>query len=497
MLESTPGGREVVHFAVGAKYCEASRPAPERTLLHFLREDMRKTGTKEGCAEGDCGACAVVVCSLENGEPHLRSVNACLQPLASLDGMVVLTVEDQAEPSGAPSILQTCFVEHHASQCGFCTPGFVMASAAYLARRECASLPSSGEVATALTGNLCRCTGYRPIVAAVRDAAGKYQAAGRTVFDEPGLKRTLDSLRTRTEQPLEWHENGRAGAVPRDENALRAAMTRHPDATLIAGATDVGVTMSKHYARPAKVIYLSQVESLQKIVRTSTTLEIGAAASWAAIQTALRTYAPDLEEALERFASPLIRNTGTMGGNLVTGSPVGDAAPILMALGARLVIGSTAGQEREIDISAFHTGYRQTCLRPGEYLARIVIPSWDRENTCLRAYKISRRRDQDISAVMGAFFAEWDGSRIIKARFAYGGMAATPVRARHAESVVIGQWLDAQIQAQACAALQQDTTPRDDLRGSAAYREQIAQALLQRFFDAVSDSRQARPSDPS
>ena len=462
-----------IRFVHRGQVVQVDDAAPTRTLLDWLREDARCTGTKEGCAEGDCGACTVVVGRLgDDGQLRTETVNACIQFLPTLDGQAVFTVEDLSPPAGPLHPVQQAMVDCHGSQCGFCTPGFVMSLWDCRQRHQAAGTqPTRQQLADDLAGNLCRCTGYRPIL-----DAGERMFDGRP--DPVDTSATVAALQTLSDDPPLAYRN--AFWAPRslaDFATLRAA---RPQARVLAGATDIGLWVNKQFRALPELIYIGQVAELQRVDEAEGQLHIGAAASLEAAWGALARHWPQLTELWLRFASPPVRHAGTMGGNVANGSPIGDSAPVLMALDAQIVL-QHRSTVRQMPLASFYTGYMANQLQPGEFVRGLVVPL-PRPETAMRAYKISKRFDSDISALCGAFALDLDGGTVRAARLAFGGLAATVKRAAAAEAALTGQpWTEATLQA-AMAALAQDFTPMTDQRASAAYRLQVAQNLLKRFW---------------
>jgi len=461
-----------VKFILDGEIIELSDVDPTRTVLQFLREDLRRTGTKEGCAEGDCGACTVVVAELtrHSGGVRIAAINSCIQFLPTLHGKELITVESLQAKGGALHPAQQAMLENHGSQCGFCTPGFVMS---LFALYETNDKPSRSEIDDALAGNLCRCTGYRPIVAAANSMYEQTPAAAGVVHaDELAQLDVSDALQI--------EQNGRKFFAPVSSRELVTLLAEHPDATILAGGTDVGLWVTKQHRVLETVIYTGRVADLQQCSVSKTHLEIGAAVSLTdAMQLIVANY-PGLEELFRRFASPPIRNAGTLGGNIANGSPIGDSMPALMVAGTTLVLLSLQG-EREVALEDFYIDYQVKDLRPGEILAAIRIPLPDNE-TILHSHKLSKRFDQDISAVCTAYRLKLDGSRVASFAMACGGMAATIRRAAHCEAALNGeQWNEVSI-ARAMDALADDFAPISDMRASAEYRLRGAQNLLRRFY---------------
>jgi len=444
-----------------------------RTVLEWLREDARCTGTKEGCAEGDCGACMVVIGELDaQGAVQLRPVNACIQFLPTLDGKALYTVEDVASPAGGLHPVQQSLVACHGSQCGFCTPGFVMSLWACYQRHQAAStVPTRQQLADDLSGNLCRCTGYRPIL-----------DAGQQMFQAPAvpLQRApvADALRALQSQgPLHTAQGFHA---PRSVEAFAALREQRPEARVLAGSTDMGLWVTKQFRPLVELISINEVAELKRVDVGDALITIGAAASLESAWRALADEWPALREVWLRFASRPIREAGTMGGNVANGSPIGDSAPVLMALGATLVL-QRGDRVRRLPLEDFYVDYMKNRLEPGEFVHSLEVPR-RRAAQAVRAYKISKRFDCDISAVCAALAIDLDGGRIAAARLAWGGLAGTVKRAARAEAALLGRpWTEATLQA-AQAALAQDFQPLSDMRASAAYRAQVAQNLLRRFW---------------
>jgi xanthine dehydrogenase small subunit len=461
---------DTVRFVLDGEIVEIENVDPTRTVLQYLREDLRRTGTKEGCAEGDCGACTVVLADLDGAgeEIRLQAINSCIQFLPTLDGRQLITVES-LNRDGKLHPAQRAMIDCHGSQCGFCTPGFVMSLFALYETRE---NPSRRAVDDALAGNLCRCTGYRPIIEA---AQKMYSLRPRgEVHANPDLLRALQR-----ERSLHTGDNGKSFFAPRDSAELSNLLARHPDATLLAGGTDVGLWVTKQHRDLATIIYTGRVAELLAIRVTDTHLEIGAAVSLSDAMDVIIEHFPGLDELFRRFASPPIRNAGTLGGNIANGSPIGDSMPALMAAAATLVL-VRGKSRRELPLDRFYVDYQVKDLRPSEFVESVRIPL-PVPGAVLRSHKLSKRFDQDISAVCTACYLELDGDRVKSFRMACGGLAPVVRRASACEAAVDGrQWDDATIDAGA-AALAEDFSPISDMRASAHYRLRAAQNLLRRF----------------
>ncbi len=476
--------RSSVKFVHRGRVVELSAAHARMTLLDWLRITQLKTGTKEGCAEGDCGACTIVLRRLVDGQIITEAVNSCILLAGQADGCEVVTVEDLSS-GGALHPVQRAMVDLHGSQCGFCTPGIVMSL--YALRQEAVRPVTAGRVCDALAGNLCRCTGYRPIVEAALQAC-------RSDPDHlpPHLAGLLSGIAS--DDDLLSGDTDGFFAAPRTEQALATLLALHPDALLVGGATDIGLRFTKDLVAPQRVIWLGRVAGLGAIGTTPRGLSIGATASLAQAATALAGLAPDLAEIVRRFGSPQVRASATVGGNIANGSPIGDLAPCLIALGAELELMGTAGgklQIRRMPLENYFLSYKRQDRQPGEIVRRVLVPLPD-ATTVFRAYKISKRLDEDISTVLGAFALHMQNTRIVAARVAFGGMAGVPARAQATEQALAGLDVAAGTPMTAAfAALDADFSPMSDHRASAAYRTHLARTLLEK---AIREAAGVRPS---
>jgi xanthine dehydrogenase small subunit len=443
---------------------------PDRTLLEVLREDLGSCGTKEGCGEGDCGACTVVVAEPEGDGLRFRAINSCIRLAHSVDGLALWTVEDLVAPDGSLHPAQESMVQCHGSQCGFCTPGFVMSLFGMYQNHVCAGRPITRELAqTDLSGNLCRCTGYRPIL----DAAQRMTALPPVRVDEAAVATRLRALAPRAPSAGGYLQ-------PTTLPELLALRRDHPQAQIVAGCTDVGLWVTKQHRRFAQVLDVTRVAPLRRIEAAGGMLEIGAAVPLADAYAALVSDRPALATFAQRFAGLPVRNSGTLGGNVANGSPIGDSMPLLIALDTRIVLASARG-ERTLALEDFYTGYRQTALAADEVVARLLVPL-PAPGEFLRAYKISKRYDDDISAVCLAVRMHLDGDRASGVRIGAGGVAATPARAHQAEHALEGRaWTQAAAQA-AADALRAQFQPITDMRATAAYRREVLGNLMRRFW---------------
>jgi xanthine dehydrogenase small subunit len=451
---------------------------PERTLLELLRDDLGCTGTKEGCGEGDCGACTVVL-----GEAHrdaagherikYRAINSCIRLAHSIDGMALWTVEDLARDDGTLHPAQEALVQCHGSQCGFCTPGFVMSLFGMYQNHSARGEPISRELAQEeLSGNLCRCTGYRPIL----DAAQQMDRLPPVREDEAGLLQKLKQLtHTRPAQ-----QTGSAYLSPTRLDDLLATRAAHPGAQIVAGCTDVGLWVTKMHKQFGRVLDVTKVRELRRVEPYRHHIAIGAAVPLADAFAALVADRPQLKTFAQRFAGLPVRNSGTLGGNVANGSPIGDSMPLLIALGANVVLMSVRGH-RELPLEQLYTGYRRNVMAPDEVLAWIKVPR-PVPGEMLKAYKISKRYDDDISAVCLVLDLRVEHGRVARASIGAGGVAATPVRAARTEAALLGAPWTLETARAAAAALRAEFQPISDMRASAAYRSEVLGNLMQRFW---------------
>ena len=472
----------------GAKVTLANVP-PERTLLEVLREDLGCTAVKEGCGEGDCGACTVVLAEARDGQAHFSAVNSCIRLAHSVQGLAVWTaqdlqddplVADDAAVAAAGSALhpvQQALVDCHGSQCGFCTPGFVMSLFGLYQNTVCQGQPVSRQRAQQdLSGNLCRCTGYRPIL----DAAERMGAYPLRPLDKPHLLQLLEQ-----ENATGYAETANPDAdylLPRTLDELLAQRAAHPQAQIVAGATDVGLWITKQHRRFPRVLDLSRVHELRRVETYAHHVAIGAAVTLTDAYAALVAERPQLAGFAQRFAALPVRNSGTLGGNVANGSPIGDSAPLLIALGASVLL-LRQGGHTEWAVEDFSTGYRQNRLGPQDVLGWIKVPR-PTPGERLWAWKVSKRFDDDISAVCLCLRLHLDGrGHVAAVRIGAGGVAATPVRAHRTEAALLGQPWTAATVAGAAAVLAQEFQPITDLRASADYRRAALAGMLQRAWD--------------
>ena len=466
--------RASVRFLHRGELVSLSDVSPTETLLDYLRVRRHACGTKEGCAEGDCGACTVALGSVQGGRLEYAPVNACICLLGMIDGKELVVVEDLTGPDGALHPVQDAMLRHHGSQCGFCTPGIVMSLfTLYHAGGDC----DRQAVNDALAGNLCRCTGYRPIVDAALEACA---GSPRDAF-AAGCAATAERLAALDDGEDLFIGDEATGflAAPATVDTLARLYARHPDATLVAGATDVGLWITKQLRDLPKIILLGRVDGLADIRGTERGFHFGAGVTHARAESAMAAIDPDLAELLRRFGGKQVRAVGTIGGNIANGSPIGDTMPALIALGTTLHL-RRGDAKRSLPLEDFFIDYGKQDRAEGEFVTGIDVPRL-KSAEVFRCYKISKRFDQDISAVLGAFRFTVGAGCVTHARVAYGGMAATPKRAAATEAALKGLMLEDQRGWEAaCEALASDFRPIDDMRASVGYRLETAQALLRK-----------------
>ncbi|MGH8380850.1 xanthine dehydrogenase small subunit [Pseudomonas sp.] len=451
---------------------------PNLTVLQYLREHLGKSGTKEGCASGDCGACTVVVGELaedDSGREHIRyrSLNSCLTFVSSLHGKQLISVEGLKHQGQLHSV-QQAMADCHGSQCGFCTPGFVMS---LFALQKNSAAPDLHKAQEALAGNLCRCTGYRPILAAAEQSCCQ---AKPDQFDS-NQEQTIARLKAiAPSETGELNSGDKRCLVPLTVADLADLYGSHPEARLLAGGTDLALEVTQFHKTLPVMIYVGNVAELKRIETLDEHLEIGAATPLTDCYDALSREYPDFGELLHRFASLQIRNQGTLGGNIGNASPIGDSPPLLIALDAQVVL-RKGESTRTLALEDYFIDYRITARQESEFIEKIIVPR-ARNAWTFRAYKVSKRLDDDISAVCAAFNLRIENGVVEAARIAFGGMAAIPKRARACEAALVGKaWNQASIE-RACQALGEDFTPLSDFRASKEYRLLSAQNLLRKFF---------------
>lgn len=450
---------------------------PDQTLLDFLRLDRHLRGSKEGCAEGDCGACTVLIGRLSGDEMIYDSVTSCIRFVASLHGTHVVTVEHLRAKDGVLHPVQQAMVDEHGSQCGFCTPGFVMSLYGLWMRDP---HPTQAAIEKALQGNLCRCTGYAPIIRAAKAISSYGAPEGDPLRAERiALKSQIVALHDG--KCIEIGEGVERFIIPADLADFAALYAENPAATIVAGSTDVGLWVTKFMRRIGPAIFIGNLQELKRIEQTADAVTFHAGVTYSEALPIVTAKFPQLAELWNRFAGEQVRNMGTLGGNIANGSPIGDTPPTWIALGAKLTL-RRGDQRRELLLEDYFVAYGKQDRQPGEFVESVTIPLLPAGEQ-FAVYKISKRRDEDISTLCGAFRVSVDAAGLVNsARIAFGGMAATPKRAANVEAALVGQpWTLETIEA-AIAVFPTDYQPITDMRASAEYRLLTAQNLLKRFF---------------
>jgi xanthine dehydrogenase small subunit len=475
--------REVIRFLRRGIVVEHHITNPMQTVLAWLRAEERSRGTKEGCGEGDCGACTIVLGRLRDGKVHYDPVNACILLMGHLHACELVTVDDLAV-DGKLHPVQQAMVDQHGSQCGFCTPGFVMSLFALYHSGKAANRQMTVDQ---IAGNLCRCTGYRPIVdAALESCTGK----AKDLWSESSADIAAELKKLDDGEDVFCGNSETFTAIPSRPETLCDLVAKHADATVVAGATDVGLWITKQLRHLPKLIFTGRVDSLRATSDRVSTLSLGSAVTYAEAQNQLAALSPDVGEVLRRLGSRQVRSSGTIGGNIANGSPIGDMPPLLIALGARLVL-RKGNDQRDLLLEDYFIDYGKQDRKPGELVWRLDIPKLKTSERFF-AHKITKRFDQDISSVLAAFKFTIVGRVINQCTLAFGGMAATPRRARKTEDALKGLKLDAPDTWQkAVEMLAQDFAPISDLRASANYRMETAQALLLKALHELVGERPA------
>lgn len=465
-----------IQFVLGREFREISDVNPTTTVLNYLRREERQCGTKEGCAEGDCGACTVVVGEVqEGGEMQYRAVNSCIMFVTELHGKHVLAVEDIQAGSEQLHPAQRAIAESNGSQCGYCTPGFVMS---LYAMYENGIKTSKDNIDDTLAGNLCRCTGYGTIIKAAETMGALPKPANSALADRPvveWLKQVKES------QALYYRFGKNEFFAPGSVDELASAIEKNPNAKILAGGTDLGLWVTKLQRELPNIISINQVAELRQIKITDQSIEFGSAAKYSDLHGFLYDYFPDFGEVVRRLGAVQIRNQGTVGGNIANGSPIGDTPPALIALNAKIVL-RKGSLRREISLEDYYVSYGKQDRKPGEFLEKIIIPLEENKHRRFAMYKISKRFDEDISLVSAAFSLKLDGDQVKDIRICYGGMAGIPQRATQVEGILNGQlWNESNVR-RAAEAIDKEFKPLTDVRGSKEYRSQVAKNLVVKFY---------------
>ena len=472
---------DTIQFLFRNKIFRIKNPDPNKTILNYIRNDLKLTGTKEGCAEGGCGACTIVLGQLNKNKIIYKSINACISFLPILNGKQLILIEDLAYKN-KPHMVQEAMVKFHGSQCGFCTPGFTMS---LFSMQKNYKLINNKIIEEALSGNLCRCTGYRPII----DAAKSLNNKKDKDHFKKNQNKTIQLLKKIKDIDIEINYQGRKFFAPKTIPNLKRILKKYPNAKILSGGTDLSLEVTKFRKDIETIISLNSINKLNFVKKNKNLIEIGATVSLFEFQNLIKKYFIDFYEILKRYGSLQIRNVGTIAGNIATASPIGDALPLLLSLDARIVI-QGINKKKVYSLNQFFISYRKTKLKKGEFIYSVKIPI-DKENI-FKAYKISKRFDDDISSVCGSFSFLIKKNIITKASIAYGGMSEIPKRAANIEKNLINSEFSEKTFNRAVNFMDKDFSPLDDMRASRNYRLVVAKNLLLKAFYEIKDKKNIR-----
>ena len=473
-----------IKFVWENKVYSINNPDPNETLLNYVRLKLKKTGTKEGCAEGGCGACTVVLGELKNNNIIYKAINSCISFVPSLEGKQLILVEDLVKKNGTLHQVQDAMIKYHGSQCGFCTPGFVMS---LFAMYKNFSSYNNERIYDSISGNLCRCTGYRPIV----DAAKSLNNVSRLDQFYNNRKKTLKLLKKIDSKNLNFKNGNKKYFSPKNINQLKKVIKENPNSIFLSGGTDLSLQVTKERKEINNIISLNSIKELKFIKEKNGNIEVGASTSLKEFELFIKKYYPDFNLILKRYGSDQIRNVGTIAGNIATASPIGDTLPLLLSLDAKIVL-QKISNKTVLPLKKFFISYRKTILKKGEFIHSIIIPIF--KKNIFKAYKISKRVDDDISTVCASFNLEIVNNKIKNVKIAYGGMAPIPKRAINCEKTLVNSSLSEKSFNKAMKKLERDFAPIDDMRASKSYRMEIAKNLLIKCFLEIKNRKSIRLS---
>ena len=472
----------IVKFVLNNEICELNNPDPNQTILNFIRTKLKKTGTKEGCAEGGCGACTVVLGELKKNEIIYKAINACIAFTPTLQGKQLLVVEDLVSEKGELHPVQEAIVKYHGSQCGFCTPGFVMSLFSMYKNHNSYN---NELIKDSIAGNLCRCTGYRPII----DAAKSLNKIDKTDQFKKNKKNIIKLLKKTNLKNISIENKGKKYFSPRTIKELKKVIKKNSNSHFLSGGTDLSLIVTKERKDINNIINLQAINELDFIKEKNNNIEVGAATPLIKFEKFILKYYPDFNSVLKRYGSVQIRNVCTIGGNIATASPIGDTLPILLSLNSEIVI-ETTKNKKILPLKNFFLSYRKTRLKKGEFIYSIKIPIY--KNNVFKVYKISKRFDDDISSLCASFNLEIVNKKIKKAIIAYGGMAEIPKRATNCENFLNNKNLSLDSFEKAKNFLEKDFTPIDDMRATKDYRIEVAKNLLIKFYLEIKSNKLIR-----
>ena len=460
-----------IEFIYQNKIFKISNPDSNETLLNYIRTKLKKIGTKEGCAEGGCGACTVVLGELKDNKINYKAINSCITFLPTLQGKQLILVEDLISKEGSLHPVQKAMVNYHGSQCGFCTPGFVMSLFSLFKKN---SKFKDDEIKDSIAGNLCRCTGYQPIIKAAKSLKNK----NKIDHFSKNKKNTINLLKKINNKSIVIYNKGKKYFAPRYVAELKKILKKNSNADFLSGGTDLSLVVTKERKDINSIIYMNSIRELSYIKNNNKFIEIGASTPLIKFEVYIKKYYPDFTKILKRYGSPQIRNVATIAGNIATASPIGDCLPLLLSLNAQVVL-QDLKKTKVLFLDDFFISYRKTKLKKGQFIHSIRIPLF--KNSTFKAYKVSKRFDDDISSVCAAFNLDIKKNKILSARIAYGGMAEIPKRAFHCEKILLNSLVTDQIIDKAKKALEKDFKPISDMRASRLYRMEVAKNLLEKF----------------
>jgi len=469
----------IVKFVHKDQIVEVKNPDPNETLLNYIRTNLKKTGTKEGCAEGGCGACTVVLGELKNNEINYKALNSCITFLPTLQGKQLILVEDLISKDGLLHPVQDAMIKFHGSQCGFCTPGFVMSLFSMFKKH---SKFKDDVIKDSIAGNLCRCTGYQPIIKAAKSLKNK----NKIDHFSKNQKNTIKLLKKISNESIVIYKKDKKYFAPRYVQELKKILKKNINADLLSGGTDLSLSVTKERKDISSVIYMNSISELNYIKNNNKYIEVGASTPLIDLESYIKKYYPDFTKILKRYGSLQIRNVGTVAGNIATASPIGDCLPLLLSLNAQVVL-QNLKKTKILFLNSFFIDYRKTKLKKGQFIHSIRIPLF--ENNIFKAYKVSKRFDDDISSVCAAFNLEIVKNKIESVRIAYGGMAEIPKRAIFCEKILSNSLVTEEIIHKAKQALEKDFKPINDMRASGLYRMEVAKNLLEKCYAEIKQKK--------
>ena len=469
----------IIKFVHDDQIVEVKNPDPNETLLNYIRTNLKKTGTKEGCAEGGCGACTVVLGELKNNEINYKAINSCITFLPTLQGKQLILVEDLTSKDGSLHPVQEAMVNFHGSQCGFCTPGFVMALFSMFKKY---SKFNEDVIKDSIAGNLCRCTGYQPIIKAAKSLKHKNKADHFSKNE----KKIINLLKKISNKSIKIYQKDKKYFAPRYVLELKKILKKNINADFLSGGTDLSLGVTKERKDINSIIYMNSIRELNYIKNNNEYIDVGASTPLIDLEIYIKKYYPDFTKILKRYGSPQIRNVGTVAGNIATASPIGDCLPLLLSLNAKVVL-QDLKKTKVLSLDSFFINYRKTKLKKGQFIHSIRIPLF--KNNIFKAYKVSKRFDDDISSICAAFNLEIVKNKIQSVRIAYGGMAEIPKRAVFSEKILLNALFTEETIHKAKEALEKDFKPISDMRASGLYRMKVAKNLLEKCCAEINQKK--------